>query len=184
MRKYLNKIIIIILLIILSLIVLNYFNNDSKILETKVNNLKEISTPGTIEISNPVFKNKGLNTNPYEIIAKKGIQIKNNIELYEVLGTFTNDNGEIVYVKADKGLYNQINQTIELIDNVTIYDDMENKTSAKFAIIDIDNKKMNFIDEVISVSDTSIIKSNSSVVDEKNNTIVYSGNVRVKVKDR
>ena len=118
------------------------------------------------------------------IIAKKGIQIKNNIELYEVLGTFTNDNGEIVYVKADKGLYNQINQTIELIDNVTIYDDMENKTSAKFAIIDIDNKKMNFIDEVISVSDTSIIKSNSSVVDEKNNTIVYSGNVRVKVKDR
>jgi hypothetical protein len=61
---------------------------------------------------------------------------------------------------------------------------MENKTSAKFAIIDIDNKKMNFIDEVISVSDTSIIKSNSSVVDEKNNTIVYSGNVRVKVKDK
>ena len=43
---------------------------------------------------------------------------------------------------------------------------------------------MNFIDEVISVSDASIIKSNSSVVDEKNNTIVYSGNVRVKVKDK
>jgi len=45
MRKYLNKIIIIILLIILSLIVLNYFNNDSKMLESKVNNLKETSTP-------------------------------------------------------------------------------------------------------------------------------------------
>ena len=184
MKKYLNKIIIIILLIILSLIVLNYFNNDSKMLETKVNNLKETSAPGTIEISNPVFKNKGLNTNSYEITAKKGIQIKNNIELYEVFGTFTNDKGEKIYVKADKGLYNQINQTIELLDNVTIYDDIKNKTSAKFAIIDIEDKKINFKDEVISVSDASIIKSNSSVVDEKNNTIVYSGNVRVKVKDK
>ena len=184
MKKYLSKKIIIILLIILSLIVLNYFDNDLKTLETKVNDLKETSTPGTIEISNPVFKNKGLNTNPYEIIAKKGIQIKNNIELYEVFGTFTNDNGEIIYVKADKGLYNQINQTIELVDNVMIYDDIGSKTSAKFTLIDIDNKKMHFIDEVVSVSDASIIKSNSSIVDEKNNTIVYSGNVRIKVKNR
>ena len=49
----------------------------------------------TIEISNPIFKNKGLNTNPYEISAKKGIHIKNDIELYVVFGKFTNDNSEI-----------------------------------------------------------------------------------------
>ncbi len=184
MRKYLNQIIIIISIIILSLIILNYFNNKSEKIETRVNDLKNISVPGTIEISNPIFKNKGLNTNPYEIIAKKGVQIKNNIELYEVFGKFTNDNNELIYIKADKGLYNQNNQTIELIGNVIAYDDVGNKTSTKIAIIDIDNKKMNFTDEVISISDTSIIKSNSSVVDEKNNTITYSGNVRVKIENK
>ena len=184
MRKYLNQIIIIISIIILSLIILNYFNNKSEKIETRVNDLKNISVPGTIEISNPIFKNKGLNTNPYEIIAKKGVQIKNNIELYEVFGKFTNDNNELIYIKADKGLYNQNNQTIELIGNVIAYDDVGNKTSTKIAIIDIDNKKMNFTDEVISISGTSIIKSNSSVVDEKNNTITYSGNVRVKIENK
>ena len=184
MRKYLNKIIIIILLIILSLIVLNYFNNDSKMLETKVNNLKETSTPGTIEISNPVFKNKGLNTNPYEIAAKKGIHIKNNIELYEVFGKFTYDNNELIYIKADKGFYSQSNQSIELIGNVLIYDDMGNKTSTNTAIMDIDSRKMNLTDDIVSVSGTSTIKSNSSVIDEKNNSIVYSGNVKVKIENK
>jgi LPS export ABC transporter protein LptC len=184
MRKYLNKIIIIILLIILSLIVLNYFNNDSKMLETKVNNLKETSTPGTIEISNPVFKNKGLNTNPYEITAKKGIHIKNDIELYVVFGKFTNDNSELIYIKADKGFYNQNNQSIELIGNVLIYDDIGNKTTTNTAIIDIDNKIMNLTDNIVSVSGTSTIKSNSSVIDEKNNSIVYSGNVKVKIENK
>ena len=183
MKKYLNKIIIIISLIILSLIALKYFNNDSETLEAKVNNLKEISTPRIIEISNPVFKNKGLNTNYYEIIAKKGVQINNDIEIYEVFGKFTNDKGDLIYIKADKGLYSQSIQVIELTGNVLIYDDLENKTSTDNALIDIANKTINLSDNVISISDTSTIKSNSSIVDEKNNTLTYTGNVKVKIKD-
>ena len=184
MRKYLNKIIIIILLIILSLIIISYFDNNSAKLETKVNNLKKVSTPGTIEISNPIFKNKGLNTNYYEIIAKKGVQIKNDIELYEVFGKFTNDKDELIYIKAGKGLYSQSTEVIELTGNVLIYDDLGNKTSTKSAIIDITNKKINLSDNVVSTSGTSVIESNSSLVDEKNNTVTYTGNVRVRINDK
>ena len=184
MKKYLKTIIFIILLIILSLIIFNYFYNDTENLEKAVNDLKETSIPGNIEISNPIFKNKGLNTNPYEITAKKGIHIKNDIELYEVFGKFTNDNNELIYIKADKGFYNQNNQSIELIGNVLIYDEMGNKTSTNTAVIDIDSRKMNLTDDIVSISGTSIIKSNSSVVDEKNNSIVYSGNVKVKIENK
>ena len=184
MKKYLKTIILIILLIILSLIMFNYFYNDTEILDMSVNDIKEKSVPGTIEISNPIFKNKGLNTNPYEITAKKGIHIKNDIELYVVFGKFTNDNSELIYIKADKGFYNQNSQSIELIGNVLIYDDMGNKTSTNTAIMDIDSRKMNLTDDIVSVSGTSIIKSNSSVIDEKNNSIVYSGNVKVKIENK
>ena len=183
MKKYLNKIIIIISLIVLSLIIFNYFYSDSEKFETKVNSLKKKSVPGIIEISKPVFKNKGLNTNPYEIIATKGIQNENDIELYEVFGKFTNDDSKLIYVKADKALYSQNNQTIKLIDNVLIYDDLENKTSTDNALIDIANKTIKLSDNVVSISDTSTIKSNSSIVDEKNNTLTYTGNVKVKIKD-
>ena len=184
MKKYLNKIAMIILLIILGLIVFNYFNNDSEKLKTKVNNLKNPLNPGIIEISNPIFKNKGLNTNYYEIIAKKGFQIKNNIELYEIFGKFINDNDELIYIKANKGLYNQNDQEIELIGDVLIYDEIGNKTSTKNANIDIDNKTINLSKDVVSISGTSVIESNSSVVDEKNNTIIYSGNVKVKIENK
>ena len=184
MKKYLKNIILIILLIILSLIIFNYFYNDTKNIEKTVSDLKETSIPGTIEISNPIFKNKGLNTNPYEITAKKGIHIKNDIELYEIFGKFTDDNSKLIYIKADKGFYSQNTQSIELIGNVLIYDDMGNKTSTNNATIDIDSRKMNLTDDIVSVSGTSTIKSNSSVVDEKNNSIVYSGNVKVRIENK
>ena len=184
MKKYLKIIVLIILLIILSLIMFNYLYNDAENLETTVNDLKETPIPGTIEISNPIFRNKGLNTNPYEITAKKGIHIKKDIELYEVFGKFTNDNSELIYIKADNGFYNQNNQSIKLIGNVLIYDEMGNTTSTNTAIIDINSRKMNLTDDIVSVSSTSTIKSNSSVVDEKNNSIVYSGNVKVKIENK
>ena len=184
MKKYLKTMILIILLIILSLIIFDYFDNDAENLETTVNDLKETSIPGTIEISNPIFKNKGLNTNPYEIIAKKGIQTKSDIELYEVFGKFTNDNNELIYIEADKGFYSQNSQLIELIGNVLIYDNMGNKTSTRAAVINIESRTMNLTDDIVSVSGTSTIKSNLSAVDEKNNIIVYSGNVKVKIKNK
>ena len=184
MTKYLNKIIIIFLLIIISFVIFNYFNNDLDKIETKISDFKDESTSITIEIANPVFKNKGLNTNFYEISATKGVQIKNDIELFEVVGKFTNDNGELIYIKASKGIYSQNDQTIELAGEVLIYDDFGNKTSTKNAIVDIDNKKINSFKNVVSDIGSALIESNSSIVDDKSNTIIYSGNVKVKIENK
>ena len=184
MNKYLNKINAISLLIIAGLVTFYYFNNNSILLEAELNNLKENSIPGTNEISNPIFKNKGLNTNPYVIMAKKGIQIKNDIELHEVFAKFTNDNNELIYIEASKGFYSQNNETIKLSGNVSVYDDKGNQTSTKNAIIDIENKKIKLFNNVISISGKSIIKSNSSVVDEKNSKITYTGDVKVKIENK
>ena len=184
MKKYLNKLTIFILLIILSLIILNYSKNKIEKLETKVEDIKDKSTSEFVEILNPTFKNKGLNTNPYEISAKKGIQINNDLELYEVIGKFTDDDDKLIYISADKGIYSQDNQNIELIGNVLIYDELGSKTTTIKAIMDIENKKINLLDKVVSYSNTSIIKSDSSLVDEKNNTVIYTGNVKVKIENK
>ena len=183
MRKYLNKTIIIISLIILGLIIFNYSNNNLNELDTEISNFQTNSVPGVIEITNPTFKSKGVNTNSYEISAIKGIQIKNDIELYEVTGKFI-DNEKLVYINADKGLYNQENQLIELIGNVLIYDNIGNQTSTKSAIIDIDSKKISLLEDVISISNTLTINSNSSYIDEKKNIIKYIGNVKAKIKNK
>ena len=186
MKKYINKIIIAFFLMILSFVIFNYFEYffyyDLDKLETNINDFKDQSTPKANEISNPIFKNKGLNTNFYEIGATKGVQIKNDIELYEVVGKFTNDDGELIFIKANTGIYSQNSQIIKLIEDVLIYDEFGNKTSTKSAIIDIDKKKINLSEDVVSISSNSIIKANSSLVDEKNSTIIYSGNVTVKIE--
>ena len=184
MRKYLNKFIGFILLAALSLIIFNYSDNDSGELETKLNRLNNKSSSGATEILNPTFRNKGLDTNPYEIKAEKGIQINQDIELYKIEGKFTDDNNELFFIKADMGLYSQINQTIDLVGNVLMSDEFGNTTSTDSATIDIEDNKMRLLNRVVSISSTSMIKSDSSIIDEAKDIITYTGNVDVKIKNK
>ena len=184
MRKYLNKLIAFILLITLSLIIFNYSNNESDEFENKLNEFNDNSSPGTNEISNPTFRNKGLNTNSYEIKAKKGIQINLDIELYEIEARFTDDNNDLFFIKADKGLYNQANQVIDLAGNVLVSDEFGNITSTDSATIDIEGNKIKLLNRVVSISSTSMIQSDSSIIDEVKDIITYTGNVEVKIKNK
>jgi len=184
MKKYLNGLVAITLLAALSLIFFDYSDNDSDNLETKLSEFNDRSSPDITEISNPTFKNKGLNTNFYEIKAKKGIQINQDIELYEINGKFTDSNNELFFIKSDKGLYSQINQIIDLLGNVLISDEFGNITSTDSATINIENRKIRLLNKVVSISNTSIIKSDSSIIDETNGIIIYTGNVKVKIESK
>ena len=95
MKKYLNISIIIITIIILSIFYLNYRSSN----EVQINkSMDETKDPDAIEILNPKFKNKGLNINPYEISAKEGIQIGENIELYSIDAKFTDKNNKLINI--------------------------------------------------------------------------------------
>ena len=184
MNKYFATITIIIFFVLLCFVIFYFNKNDTSQLETEINSLNENLTPGVIEIVNPTFVNKGLDENPYEIAAKKGVQINDDIELYIVTGKFTDKDKKLIYISADKGYYSQNQQVIELTGNVLMYDDLGNKTSTENAIIDIDIKKVVLTNKVISVTDTSEIKSNSSIVDDENDLITYTGNVKVKINNK
>ena len=75
-------------------------SNISKNTNTKLEFIPDISSSNKVEISNPTFKSKGLNSNPYEISALKGIQIEDDLELTEIKGKFQNNEGEFFYIKA------------------------------------------------------------------------------------
>ena len=184
MKKYLNTSIIIILLLILGIFYLNYTSTNKIKISDDYRDLYKTKEQGAIEILNPIFKNKGLNISPYEISAKKGIQIGENIELYSIDAKFTDKNNKLININADKGFYNQKDQVIHLIGNILMYDTLDNKTITEKATIEIRNKKTFFLDKVVSISDTSIIESNSSIVDDINKTITYTGNVKVKIVNK
>ena len=184
MNKYFTIITIFIFFVLLCLVIFNFNKDDTSQLEAQIDSLNENLTPGVIEILNPTFVNKGLDENPYEIAAKKGIQVNEDIELYAVTGKFTDKDKKLIYISADKGYYNQNQQVIELTGNVLMYDDLGNKTSTENAIIDIEIKKVVLTNKVISISDTSEIKSNSSIVDDENDLITYTGNVKVKINNK
>ena len=184
MKKYLNTSIIIILFVILGIFYLIYSSTNKIKISEDYRDLEKIKEPGAIEILNPTFKNKGLNISPYEISAKKGIQIGENIELHTIDAKFTDENNKLVNINADKGFYNQKDQVIHLVGNVLVYDALDNKTLTEKATIEIMNKKIFFLDKVISISDTSIIESNSSIIDDINKTITYTGNVKVKIVNK
>ena len=131
MNKYFTIITIFIFFVLLCLVIFNFNKDDTSQLEAKIDSLNENLTPGVIEILNPTFVNKGLDENPYEIAAKKGIQINEDIELYAVTGKFTDKDKKLIYISADKGYYSQNQQVIELTGNVLSDDDLGNKIQLK-----------------------------------------------------
>ena len=74
---------------------------------------------------------------------------------------------------------------IELLENVVIVDELKNKTSTEKAKIDTNMRKIILTEKVISITGTgnSVINSDKSIVDDKNETITYLGNVKVTIKN-
>ncbi len=178
--------IIIILSVLSSILILLYIfqlNQKSNNLETELKNFDKTSAVDIREISNPIFKSKGLESNSYTIEADRGIQDDGYIELYNVRAEFEDENNKIFYVSADKGIYKQQYETIELIKNVIILDELKNKILTNKAVIELNVKKITLIEEVVSVTSKAYISSNSSIVDELNNTITYLGNVKAKIEN-
>ena len=180
------SIIVIILSVLSSIFILLYIfqlNQKSNNLEIELKNFDKTSSADIRKISNPIFKSKGLESNPYTIKADKGIQDDNYIELHNVKAEFEGKNNKIFYVSADRGIYNQRYETIELIENVIILDELKNKTSTNKAVIELNVKKITLLEEVVSVTSKATISSNSSILDELNNTITYLGNVKAKIEN-
>ena len=178
------NVVILILTIFFSIIVSIFLfqsSRDTKTDESVLIEFDKISSSEIVEISNPVFKSKGLDTKSYIIEASRGIQNGDDIELYNIISEFEGENEKKYRVSAEKGFYNQQNETIELFKNVIIIDELYNKTSTKKALIDINEKKISLSEEVVSTSSNSSITSDYSIVDEVNNTITYFGNVKVKI---
>ena len=153
-------------------------------LKEDLKKFKNTDTLSKVEILNPTLKSKGLDSKAYEINAKKGVQIENDLELHEITGKFTNEKGELLHVSADLGFYSQINQVIKLYGNVKLNDEFTNTTTAEIIAIDIDNRKIELFDNVVSIINNSKIQSDTSTVDEKNGTITYNGNVEVVIDNR
>ena len=178
--------ILIILSVLSSILILLYIfqiNQKSNNLETELKNFDKTSSADIREISNPIFKSKGLESNSYTIEADKGIQEDGYIELYNLKAEFEGENNKIFYVSANKGIYKPQHETIELIENVVILDELKNKTSTNNAVIELNIKKITLLEEVVSVTSKAYISSNSSILDELNNTITYLGNVKAQIEN-
>jgi lipopolysaccharide assembly outer membrane protein LptD (OstA) len=70
-----------------------------------------------------------------------------------------------------------------LIKNVLILDELKNKTSTNKAVIELNIKKITLLEEVITVTSKAYISSNSSILDELNDTITYLGNVKAQIEN-
>ena len=74
-----------------------------------------------IEINNPKFSEKGLDNRLYEIKAEKGIQKEGHLELFIVEGKLRTDSGIWIYLNAQKGNFDQVENLIELKGDCLLY---------------------------------------------------------------
>ena len=131
-----------------------------------------------IEIDNPKFSEKGLNDKTYEIKAKRGLKFGNELELFEIEGKFkTEKSGKWIYLEADKGYFSQETDFIKLRENIIFYTDEGEKLLANYATFDISNDIINLQENVSHENADGLILSDSSVITDNFNKIIYLGNV-------
>ena len=130
-----------------------------------------------IEIDNPKFSEKGLDNRLYEIKAEKGIQREGNLELFSVEGKLRTDSGIWIYLNANKGNFNKIENLIELNGEINFYTDEEDRFQSDNALFSINDDLVEFNKNVKHVRGRNIITADESKIRNNFNHIVYKGNV-------
>ena len=130
-----------------------------------------------IEIDNPRFSEKGLDNRLYEIKAQKGVQKQNNLELFSVEGKLRTDSGTWIYLNAERGNFNQLENFVELSGKIKFYTDENNQFYSDYALFSINNDLIEFNKNIKHIKGNNIIKADESKMKNNFNHIVYEGNV-------
>jgi len=130
-----------------------------------------------IEIDKPKFTEKGLDNRLYEIKAEKGIQKEDYLELFIVEGKLRTDSGIWIYLNADKGNFDQVENLIELKGGINFYTDEEDRFQSDSALFSINDDLVEFNKNVRHIWGSSIITADESKIKNNFNHIIYRGNV-------
>ena len=130
-----------------------------------------------IEIDNPKFSEKGLDNRLYEIKADRGIQKANSLELFTVEGKLRTDKGVWIYLNAERGNFNQLDNLIELSGKINFYTDENDKFYSDYALFYIDNDLFKFNENVKHIKGNNTITSDKSRMKNNFEHVIYEGNV-------
>ena len=130
-----------------------------------------------IEIDNPKFSEKGLDNRLYEIKADRGIQKANSLELFTVEGKLRTDKGVWIYLNAERGNFNQLDNLIELSGKINFYTDENDKFYSDYALFYIDNDLFKFNENVKHIKGNNTIASDKSRMKNNFEHVIYEGNV-------
>ena len=133
-----------------------------------------------IEIDNPRFTEKGLDDKIYEIKAEKGLQSNNYLELTKVEGKFKTGNNLWIFLEADKGIFSQSTNVIQLRDNIVFFTENGESFKSDRATFDMKNDIINLTKIEHNRNDNLIIADQSTINDDFSK-IIYEGNVFTKI---
>ena len=133
-----------------------------------------------IEIDNPRFTEKGLDDKIYEIKAEKGLQSNNYLELTKVEGKFKTGNNLWIFLEADKGIFSQSTNVIQLRDNIVFFTENGESFKSDRATFDMKNDIINLTKIEHKRNDNLIIADQSTINDDFSK-IIYEGNVFTKI---
>ena len=149
-----------------------------------INTTFTVSDELIVEIDNPKFSEKGLNDKVYEIKAEKGFKSESALELLTVECKFKKKKkGRWIYLEADKGNFSQETNHIELENNIIFYTDDGEKIKSDRASFDMNNDVIKLNDKVSHESIKGLILSDSSIITNNFNKIIYLGNVKSFIKN-
>ena len=133
-----------------------------------------------IEIDNPRFTEKGLDDKIYEIKAEKGLQFEDYLELTNVEGKFKTDDSTWIFLEADKGIFSQSNNIIQLRDNIVFFTENGESFKSDRATFDMKNDIIN-LTKIEHKRNDNLIIADQSTINDNFSKIIYEGNVITKI---
>ena len=167
------------------LIVLTFLNKSVDVFTDFNSNEKYNIDEAEEVVINPKFLGLDKKKRPYEVLASKAQKVSHKDKtyfLYQPSGKIKSQNNKIIFLKSDKGTFDQINQTVYLYENVELKNSDGSVFKTNSATIDLKTNEI-FGTEIISgISEKGNIVSEGFNIFDEGNKIIFNGKTNLILK--
>ena len=167
------------------LIVLTFLNKSVDVFTDFNSNEKYNINEAEEVVINPKFLGLDKKKRPYEVLASKAQKVSHKDKTYylhQPSGKIKSQNNKIIFLKSNKGTFDQINQTVYLYENVELKNSDGSVFKTNSATIDLETNEI-FGTEIISgISEKGSIVSEGFNIFDEGNKIIFNGKTNLILK--
>lgn len=163
---------------LVTLLAFSYY--QSHLTEQKIYYDPAIDSTYLKTVSKPHLEGINSNKQHYDVVADQSYHIdEHQLELYNIIANIERPNGSMVKITSDKGLYNKLEETLLLQENVHLVNADQKHFETEKAQVDLSTNRITCLTPVVIYDPQgNKTKAASCIIEDEGEKILFTGPVQ------